>query len=195
MKKNLILTGWSRPVYLAAAAAALKAVEVDVNVRLVVATNRNLPKMVREGRFRADLYQRLSTIVIDIPPLKGRDEDIIDIADGWWMDMCGVHLTQNQLNALLEYDYPGNVRELINILDRARALEEMDFKKLIAEHKAINKDLWVDGDAESGLPDNLDAVIRQHAKSVFDKYNQNLTATKDALGISLNTLKKYLTEK
>lgn len=170
-------------------------VEVDVNVRLVVATNRNLPKMVREGKFRADLYQRLSTIVIDIPPLKGRDEDIIDIADGWWMDMCGRHLQKDQLAALLDYDYPGNVRELINILDRARALEETDFRKLIAEHRAINKDLWAEDDAESELPDNLDAAIRKHAKSVFDKYNQNLTAAKAALGISLNTLKKYLAEK
>ena len=161
----------------------------------MVATNRNLPKLVREGKFRADLYQRLSTIVIDIPPLKGRDEDIIDIADGWWMDMCGRHLEKDQLAALLDYDYPGNVRELINILDRARALEETDFRKLIAEHKAINKDLWAEGDAESGLPDNLDAAIRKHARSVFDKFNQNLTATKDALGISLNTLKKYLAEK
>ena len=53
----------------------------------------------------------------------------------------------------------------------------------------------VKGDAESGLPDNLDAAIRNHTKSVFDKYNQNLTAAKDALGISLNTLKKYLAEK
>jgi len=169
--------------------------EIDVDVRLVVATNRNLPKMVREGKFRADLYQRVSTIVIDMPPLSGRAEDIREIADGWWLDMCWEHLSKEQLDELCTYDYPGNVRELINILDRARALEEKDFGKLLAEHKRINRDLWSDeGETvpDSVYPDNLDAAIRQHAKTVFDKNCQNLTATKEALGISLNTLKKYL---
>ena len=169
--------------------------EIDVDVRLVVATNRNLPRMVRERKFRADLYQRLTTIVIDIPPLKGRNEDIVEIADGWWMDMCGVHLEKAQLTALLDYDYPGNVRELINILDRACALEESDFKKLVAEHKRINQDLQEPEAAASALPDNLDAAIHRHAKAVFDKYHQNLTAAKEALGISVNTLKKYLAKK
>jgi len=169
--------------------------EIDVDVRLVAATNRNLPKMVREGKFRADLYQRLSTIVIDMPPLAGRSEDIRDIADGWWLDMCWVHLSQEQLDALCNYAYPGNVRELINILDRARALEETDFQKLIAEHKKINRDLCESSESESAAqayPDDLDAAIRQHVKSVFDKNNHNLTAAKNALGISINTLKKYL---
>jgi len=171
-------------------------VEIDVDVRLVVATNRNLPKMVREGKFRADLYQRISTIVIDMPPLAGRHEDIREIADCWWLDMCWTHLSAEQLDALCDYSYPGNVRELLNILDRARALEEDDFKKLIEEHKRINRDLWEPSEGveseNSPYPDNLDAAIRQHVRSVFDKHNQNLTATKNALSISVNTLKKYL---
>lgn len=168
--------------------------EIDVDVRLVVATNRNLPKMVQEGKFRADLYQRISTILIDMPPLAGRNEDIIDIADGWWMDMCGGHLTKEQLDALISYDYPGNVRELINLLDRARALEESDFSKLIEEHRAINKDLreGLDNADVVSYPDNLDATIRMHARKIFEKYGKNLSATREALGISLNTLKKYL---
>jgi len=169
--------------------------EIDVDVRLVAATNRNLPKMVREGKFRADLYQRLSTIVIDMPPLAGRNEDIREIADGWWLDMCWVHLSKDQLDALCDYTYPGNVRELINILDRARALEEKDFHKLIVEHKKINRDLCDPSESKSSAqtyPDDLDAAVRQHVKSVFDKNNHNLTAAKNALGISINTLKKYL---
>ena len=58
------------------------------------------------------------------------------------MDMFGCHLSKDQCEALAEYDYPGNVRELINILDRARALEEDDFRKLIKEHQEINRELW-----------------------------------------------------
>ena len=115
--------------------------------------------------------------------------------------------TKKQIVALSAYDYPGNVRELIAILKQAKALGEDDFAKILAAHAEFNKVL-LDGlrtqrdtFAAPGTqhqapgtpyPDNLDAAIRQHAKSVFDKYNQNLTATKDALGISVNTLKKYL---
>ena len=166
--------------------------EIDVDVRLVVATNRNLPRMVREGKFRPDLYQRISTIVVQLPPLRGRKSDIEDIADGWWYDMGWGHLTKEQLEALAEYDYPGNVRELINILDRARALDEMDFAKLIREHKAINRDLCPETSSTEALPDNLAEAMRLHVRTVFEKHGCNLRATKSALGISLNTLKKYL---
>ena len=100
-------------------------------------------------------------------------------------------LTDRQLKALEGYDYPGNVRELLNILDRARALEEDDFEKLMAEHIAVNKDMWVE-DSPAGLPDDLAAAMKQHVRSVFEKHSRNLTAAKNALGISLNTLKKYL---
>ena len=168
--------------------------EISVNVRLVVATNRNLPKMVREGKFRADLYQRLSTIVINIAPLREHKEDVAEIADGFWMDMFGCHLSKDQCEALAEYDYPGNVRELINILDRARALEEDDFRKLIKEHREINRELWSsDGSESTGeYPDDLEKTIRMHTKAVFKKYGGNLSAAREALGISVNTLKKYL---
>lgn len=166
--------------------------EIDVDVRLVAATNRNLPKMVREGRFRADLYQRISTIVVELPPLRGRPEDIIDIADGWWLDMGWGRLTKDQLEALTHYDYPGNVRELINILDRARALDETDFAKLLREHKAINRDLLAEDPAAAALPDNLAEATRLHVRAVFEKHGRNLNAAREALGISINTLKKYL---
>jgi len=166
--------------------------EIPVDVRLVAATNQNLPRLVREGKFRADLYQRISTVLIEVPPLRARREDIGEIAGGFWMDMGWGRLTKQQEKDLEGYDYPGNVRELLNILDRARALEEDDFKKLLKEHIAINKDLWVEDSASAGLPDNLSAAMKQHVKSVFDKFDQNMTAAKNALGISLNTLKKYL---
>ena len=152
--------------------------------------------MVREGKFRADLYQRLSTIVINIAPLREHKEDVAEIADGFWMDMFGSHLRKDQCDALAEYDYPGNVRELINILDRARALEENDLRKLIKEHREINRELWSsdDTDADGKYPDNLEKTIRMHTKAVFKKYGGNLSAAREALGISVNMLKKYLSE-
>lgn len=165
--------------------------EISVDVRLVAATNRNLPKMVREGRFRADLYQRISTIFIDVPPLRDRREDIADIADGFWLDMGWGHLTKTQLAALGGYSYPGNVRELINILDRARALEESDFSRLIKEHVRINRELWETCTPDEP-PENLAQAVRAHVRHVFAKHGDNMTETRKALGISLNTLKKHL---
>lgn len=165
--------------------------EIPVDVRLVAATNQNLPKLVREGKFRGDLYQRISTVLIEVPPLRERREDIGDIASGFWMDMGWGRLTERQVKDLEGYDYPGNVRELLNILDRARALEEDDFRKIIKEHVAINKDLFSE-ESPAGYPDDLTEAIKQHVKAVFEKHERNLTAARNALGISLNTLKKYL---
>ena len=164
---------------------------IMVDVRLVAATNRRLPRMVRDGKFRADLYQRISTIVIDVPPLRERREDIAEIASGFWLNMGWGRLSKNQLDALREYEYPGNVRELMNILDRANALEIHDFRKLMQEHVKINRELWIADDG-GDLPENLNEAIRIHARRVFHRHGDNLGAACEALGISLNTLKKYL---
>lgn len=172
---------------------------VKVNVRLVCATNRNLQQMVLDGKFRLDLYQRISEFPVQLTPLRDRKDDIEPLVRNFWHNMTGKMPTKKQIAALTSYDYPGNVRELIAILKQAKALGEDDFAKILAAHAEFNRTLLdglrmqrVDMPAGVGYPDNLDAAIRQHAKSVFDKYNQNLTAAKDALGISVNTLKKYL---
>ena len=183
---------------------------VKVNVRLICATNRNLQRMVLDGKFRLDLYQRISEFPVQLTPLRDRKEDIKPLVCNFWYNMTGRMPTKKQIVALSAYDYPGNVRELIAILKQAKALGEDDFAKILAAHAEFNKVL-LDGlrtqrdtfaapgtqhqSPITPYPDNLDAAIRQHAKSVFAKYNQNLTATKDALGISVNTLKKYLAEK
>ena len=176
---------------------------VKVDVRLVCATNRNLQQMVLDGKFRLDLYQRISEFPVQLTPLRDRKEDIEPLMCNFWHNMTGRRPTKKQIAALTAYDYPGNVRELIAILKQAKALEEDDFAKILAAHAEFNKTL-LDGlrtqrgalvaPAAPGIsyPDNLEAAIRQHAKSVFDKCNQNLTATTKALGVSVNTLKKYL---
>ena len=170
--------------------------EVAIDVRLVAATNKKLPQMVREGKFRADLYQRISTIVIDVPPLRDHRKDIADIADSFWYNMGWGRLTKDQLAALANYDYPGNVRELINILDRARALEETDFERLMHEHAAVNQGLAATNadDCEDVLPENLKAAMTAHVRRVFALHGCRLSEARKSLGISLNTLKKYLNE-
>lgn len=171
--------------------------EIETDVRLVTATNRNLPKFVREGRFRADLYQRLNVVQLRVPEFREYKEDIRDIADGWWLQQNKRHLAEEQIAALMKYEYPGNVRELLNLLERATVLDEQDFSALLAEHKEMNAGLLDETASRSlyGQPDELDVVIQDHVRKVFDKYGQNLSRTAAALRVARNTVRRYLAEK
>ena len=165
--------------------------EIEVDVRVIAATNRDLASMVRDGKFRLDLYQRLSVIQLRIPPLREHKEDIPLIAYSYRdRNKMGGWLSQEQVDALMEYDFPGNVRELYNLLERALVLEITDYKQLIREHCELNAALLPQDKVE--VPDNLDEAMRLHVKHVCEKYNGNITKAAEALGTSRNTVRKYL---
>ena len=168
--------------------------ELKCDVRLITATNRDLPRLVSEGKFREDLYQRLNVVQLRTPSLREHKEDIPVIANAWWRKFHDNHtLSEAQIAALMDYDYPGNVRELINILDRATALEEDDFSLVMREHKEMNAGLASGLELKSGrIPDKLEDAIRIHIHRVYEKYGQNLTRAADALDVSRNTVRKYL---
>ena len=168
--------------------------ELKCDVRLITATNRDLPRLVAEGKFREDLYQRINVVQLRTPSLREHKEDIPLIANSWWRKFHGNRVLQaEQIAALMGYDYPGNVRELINILDRATALEESDFDLLMREHKELNAGLAGNLELKSGrIPDRLEDAMKLHVRRVFEKYGQNLTRAADALGVSRNTARKYL---
>jgi len=98
---------------------------IPVDFRIIAATHRDLAQMVREGRFRQDLYFRLNVVRIEIEPLRQRREDIIplarhflqEIAQGYEEPIKGLSATAEKL--LLQYDWPGNVRELRNVIERS----------------------------------------------------------------------------
>ncbi len=96
---------------------------VKVNVRLIAATNRNLEKMVKEGKFRDDLYYRLNVIPIDLPPLRERGEDI-KLLVNFFLEKAkknhkrDVKILDDAMEKLMQYPWPGNVRELENTLER-----------------------------------------------------------------------------
>ena len=167
--------------------------EIEVDVRLVTATNRNLPARVREGKFREDLFMRLNVIQLRIPPLREHKEDIRAIADNWWFNKFRKHLTDEQSAALMDYDYPGNVRELLNVLERAVVFKTEDFAKLMVEHRQMNAGLQDEvPDSPAAAPDELDVAIRQHVRRVYAKYGENVSKAAAALKITRNTLRKYL---
>ena len=165
--------------------------EIEVDVRVIAATNRDLAAMVRDGKFRLDLYQRLCVVQLRIPPLREHREDIPQIAYAYRQHnhMSG-WLSKEQVEALQDYDFPGNVRELNNLLDRAHILGIDDFRQLIREHKELNAALQPQDQA--GVPDNLEEATRLHVRRVCEKCNGNITKAADALGVSRNTVRKYL---
>ena len=170
--------------------------EIEVDVRLVTATNRNLPAMVHAGKFREDLFMRLNVVQVRVPSLREHKADIREIADTWWFGRFRRHLAERQVSALMAYDYPGNVRELLNLLERAAVLEEDDFGRLVARHREMNAGLSGDSGLSRGeaVPDELEQAVQRHVRNVFFKYAQNLSRAAAALKISRNTLRKHLDE-
>ncbi|HWE24115.1 MAG TPA: sigma-54 dependent transcriptional regulator [Myxococcales bacterium] len=106
--------------------------DIEVDVRIVAATNRDLPAEVRGGRFREDLYYRLNVVQVRVPPLRERREDILPLADhfltrfGVEHQRPALRLSREARRRLDEYDFPGNVRELENLIERAVALSNGD---------------------------------------------------------------------
>ncbi len=166
--------------------------EISVDVRLITATNRDLPAMVREGKFREDLFHRLNVVQIHAPALREHKEDIGDIANSLWLREFRRRLTQEQIAALMEYDFPGNVRELGNLLERAIVLEENDFRKLLHEHKEMIRGLFIAEQAQEEYPDELELAIKHHVNKVYEKNGRNLSRTADVLKAARNTVRKYL---
>jgi len=108
--------------------------EVEVDYRLLAATNRDLPRDIAAGRFREDLYYRLNVIAIDLPPLRERTEDILPLARRFLAEdpSDARRLSRAAASALLAHAWPGNVRELANAMERARLLCHGDV--IVPEH-------------------------------------------------------------
>ena len=171
--------------------------EIKADVRLIAATNRNLPRMVRNGQFREDLYDRLNVIHIRTPSLKEHLDDIGEIANAWVSRRHpGKTYSEKQISDLTRYNYPGNVRELFHILQRSEVLGLDDFETLISEHRPESAELFVEANKseENGLPDELEAAIRCHVRAVYRKVGGNVCRAASALKVARNTVRKYLND-
>ena len=171
------------------------AVDIPCDVRLVCATNRSLPKMVKEGKFRKDLYERLNVIPIRTPELKTHKSDIPEVAAAWFARKKYERtLTQEQIAALMSYDYPGNVRELLALLERAATLDVSNYDALIDEQRRLNAEETSSGAEveEEGAPENLNAMITWHVRRILDRCGGNVSRAAIKLGIARNTVRKYL---
>lgn len=122
---------------------------IKVDVRIVAATNRDLTEMVENGTFREDLFYRLNVVTLFVPPLRERGDDVIILAKSFLEEACDEHslgertFTDSALAQLASYRWPGNIRELKNIVERVAILSEtpeIDFIDEIIENKSISSD-------------------------------------------------------
>ncbi|MFQ5748028.1 MAG: sigma-54-dependent transcriptional regulator [Planctomycetota bacterium] len=171
--------------------------EIAVNVRVVSATNRNLMDAMEKGRFRKDLYFRLSTMTVEIPPLRKRPEDVPLLLDHF-IDRFNrrfsrsSRLGEDARQALLHYDWPGNVRELIHVLEQAIVLSDErvgigDLPERIRVHssgKTCRESL-------NGLP-SLQEVERRHTQAVLEAVGGRRAEAARILGISERNLYRLI---
>ena len=129
-----------------------------MDVRLIAATNRDLPTMVEAGQFREDLYYRLNVVTIETPPLRERKDDIAELANFFIRRFSGelkkkiAGLEPEALKLLMRYQWPGNIRELENAIERAMLLAE-------GSHIAVD-DLRLGDSGVSGAPREGTSVVK-----------------------------------
>ncbi|MCP3101464.1 sigma-54 dependent transcriptional regulator [Myxococcus sp. K15C18031901] len=177
--------------------------ELTSNARVVTATNRDLTREVAEGRFREDLYFRLSVFRVEIPPLRERREDVLPLAESLLVELCAelgrrpVDFSAAARARLERYPFPGNVRELRNVLERALVLEPGPALELQAlEPRGHHGPATVDPDAfvVSGPPRPVDEVERLYVKHVLGRLEGRRMEAAKVLGLSYPTFLRKLEE-
>jgi two-component system NtrC family response regulator len=170
------------------------------DVRVISATNRDLEQRVRQGAFREDLYYRLNVVVMSIPPLRERKEDILPLIDHFLRRFAQENgkeiegLSSEAQDVLLKYDYPGNVRELENIIERAvviaresvLSIDDLPFHEAFEERNGGRK-------ADEGLlRGSLEELERRLIAEAMEKAGDHQTRAAELLGISERMLRYKL---
>lgn len=169
-----------------------------VDVRIVAATNRDLERMVEEGRFRRDLYYRLAVVPLRVPPLRDRREDIPLLAEHFLRKMAerterpNLRIPPEAFALFDRYDWPGNVRELENAIERLVVMSREDLLSLDALPARIRGAEGEGGAAgRFRLPPagiDLEEVEREFIRQALERHEGNRTKAARALGLTRNTL-------
>ncbi|MBW1705862.1 MAG: sigma-54-dependent Fis family transcriptional regulator [Deltaproteobacteria bacterium] len=161
---------------------------IEVDVRILAATNQDLGRAIQENRFREDLYYRLNVIAIQVPPLRERKEDIPLLADAFVRKYClemnkeETKIGGSALKLLMDYDWPGNVRELENIIERALVIgqaEEISADDLPFSRKELGPDTF---------PKSLRMMEKMHIQRILGASGWNISQAARELDIDRQTL-------
>ena len=176
--------------------------EIQVDVRIIAATNVDLREAVREGRFRDDLFYRLNVIAIDLPPLRNRREDIPQLTQYFLKRYCEENsmpmrtIAQDALRTLMDYDWPGNVRELENVIERCVVLSTgptigMDLLPGHVTGQSYSASL-LDHNPNASLFDILEEIERRIITDRLERCNWNQTDAAEHFRIPLSTLNQKI---
>ncbi len=163
-----------------------------VDVRLVVATNRDLKKMVQEGSFREDLYYRLAVVPMELPPLRERREDILPLAEYFlqrYQRSARTTLSRQARKQLYQYDWPGNIRQLENEIRRACVLGESPLRlsDFSPEVQASSR-----FESTQSLKEQVNQLERRLVVSALTEEAGNISRTAIRLGLSRYGLQKMM---
>ena len=170
-----------------------------VDVRVIATTNRHLPSLVEEGRFRADLFYRLDVVPLVIPPLRERREDIPELVEHFVRKYAppqrAVRFTDDLLRRLTEYDWPGNVRELENVVRRILVLSRNPVAGLevLEGRRVAEKNLTTPARLPAQGP-TLRDMERQLLEKTLESTGGNRTRAAEILGVSLRTVRNKIRE-
>jgi DNA-binding NtrC family response regulator len=167
------------------------------DVRIICATNKNLPKLIEEGSFREDLFYRINLIHLEVPALRQRSSDIIPLANHFIARACLQNqipqktLTKQACEILKQHPFPGNIRELQNLMERATIMatgEEITAKTL---QQFMHATTSPTEHTSKGLK-TLDDIEKEAIEQTLEFYNGNISQTARSLGISRGALYRRL---
>jgi DNA-binding NtrC family response regulator len=162
--------------------------KIIVDARVLTATNRDLDTMIEEGSFRSDLYYRINIFPLSLPPLRERKEDIPELIEHFLRRLGEKGITSQAKMKLMEYDWPGNIRELLNILERAAIVAESTID--VQHLTSIANNLKVESELleipEEGI--KLDELEKNLILNALEKAEGNKTKAAELLGLTRRRL-------
>ena len=195
-------------------------VDIQTDVRVVAATNQNLHTYIAQGKFRDDLYHRVAKVVIDLPGLRNRQEDLVAMASAFFersFQTRGKHFegfAPDATEAILNYSWPGNVRELLNTVERAALLwdksgkieaEDLNLPNYVSHSTGgaqnapgltVSKDAWADTENTSSYTvlkkKWSDVFEKEYLTGVLEKYQGNVTAAARESGVDRSNFLRLL---
>jgi DNA-binding NtrC family response regulator len=177
---------------------------IPIDVRVIATTNRNLMELVREGKFRPDLYYRLNVVPLRLPPLRERREDIAALAEHFIRKHASAgqrpKLAPDLMQRLDHYDWPGNVRELENFMRRLLAMSTSPILgvELLQETELAQADLVAAAATAPTITPEAGMSLREAERQLFEQTLRaaggNRTRTAQMLGISVRTVRNRINE-
>ena len=171
---------------------------IPINIRLICATNMDLAAMVKEGRFREDLFYRINTVTLHLPPLRERPDEIVTLAEMFVKQYAEKYhrkaqgLSDEALNLLLRCRWSGNIRELQGCIEKAVIYSEAELIR--AADLQLRASELMDEDKPKPQNQTLESAEEQVIRNAMKTYNGNLTLVAKALKISRPTLYRRLKE-